>query len=78
MDYLSNENENTYRIISELDKESSEFKQELNDLQQVMQSRSLNLKDGEKREKDFFAKQRLLFTNRNKITEEVEKKNNLI
>jgi chromosome segregation protein len=76
VEYLSNENENTYKIMNNLDKESSEFQQELKDLKYVMKSKSINLKDGEKREKDFFAKQKLLFSNRNKLTEIIEKINN--
>jgi chromosome segregation protein len=75
VEYLSNENENTYKIMGNLDKESSEFKQELKELEQVMKSKSGNLKDSEKREKDFFANQKLLFSNRNRLTEQIEKIN---
>jgi len=72
IEYLSNENENTYKIMSNLDKESTEFKQELKELDQVMKFKSVNLKDSEKREKDFFANQKLLFSNRNKLSEQIE------
>ena len=77
IDYLSNENENTYKIINEQDKEKIEFQQELDEIQDLMQTKSINLKDSEKREKDFFAKQKLLFLNRNKLTEEIEKRSSL-
>ncbi len=75
IEYLSNENENTYKIMSDLDKETLEFKQELDDIQSVMKLKTVNLKDGEKKEKEFFAKQKALFSKRNKITEEVDKQN---
>jgi chromosome segregation protein len=75
VEYLSHENENTYKIMNNLDKESSDFKQELEELGQVMKFKSGNLKNSEKREKDFFAKQKLLFSNRNKLTEQIEKIN---
>jgi chromosome segregation protein len=75
MEYLSNENENTYKIMSDLDKETLEFRQELEDLQGVMKFKSVNLKDSEKKEKEFFAKQKSLFSKRNKLTDEIDKEN---
>ncbi|MCD4759694.1 chromosome segregation protein SMC [archaeon] len=77
-DYLSIENGNTYKIIEEHEKEKQEFQQELRGLTNIIQKKSVNLKDSEKREKDFFLKQKELFSRRNRLTEEIEKKNEII
>ncbi len=75
IEYLSTENEKTYQIMSDLDKETVEFKQELDGLQGVMRFKSGSLKDSEKKEKEFFAKQKSLFSKRNKLTDEIDRQN---
>jgi chromosome segregation protein len=75
IEYLSTENEKTYQIMSDLDKETLEFKQELDGIQGVMKFKSGNLKNSEKKEKEFFLKQKSLFSKRNKLTDEIDKQN---
>jgi len=73
VEYLSTENQKTYKIIEEHEKERLQFKEELDELMNLMKSKSINLQNSEKQEKEFFLKQRELFSRRNKLSEEVEK-----
>lgn len=75
IEYLSTENEKTYQIMDDLDKETLEFKQESGELQGVMKFKSGNLKTSEKKEKEFFAKQKSLFSKRNGLTDDIDRQN---
>ena len=75
IEYLGNENEKTYQIMADLDKETLEFNQELDGIQGLMKFKSGSLKDSETKEKEFYAKQKSLFSKRNKLTDDIDRQN---
>ncbi len=69
---------NTVKIISEIDKEEVEFKEEITTLKQKVETQSSSLKEKEKSQEDFNTKFRNLFNTRSEITESMGKNENEI
>jgi chromosome segregation protein len=78
IDMFSTENERIKNILKNQDKEKQEFETELNSLKYSIKNESGNLKNTEKKEKDFYEKLKNLTKKRNKLTEEINKKENIL
>ncbi len=66
------EKDKTEKIIKQQDKEYEDFMNELNNLKEIMQNRSQELKNKEQEEKKFYSKFRDLVTKRTKLNEKVQ------
>lgn len=75
---LSDENERINKILRDHNKEKEDFESELKELELILRSESGNLKESEKKEKAFYEKVKDLTNKRNKLTEEIGKKENAL
>ncbi len=64
-------------IIRQIDKEFEQFNLEIGILKEALKNKNEELKEKEKKEKDFFAQYKELFIKRNKITENIKKANEI-
>ena len=75
---LSDENERINKIVREHNKEKENFESELKELMFILKNESGNLKQSEKKEKQFYEKVKDLTNKRNKLTEEIDKRENIL
>ena len=73
-DILEPEKEKIQLIIKQNQRDLQEFQSELEKLEKELKIQSTNLKNKEKLEKDFYDEYKNLFTKRNKLTQEVQEK----
>ncbi len=71
----SPELDKTNIIIKQIDKEFEQFSLEINVLEESLKNKKEELKEKEKKERDFFTQYKELFVRRNKITENIKKSN---
>jgi len=75
---FSTENERINQILKNQDKENQEFEEELTQLKFSIKNESGNLVSTEKREKEFYEKLKVLTRNRNKLIENIDKKEKIL
>jgi len=75
---LSDENERINKILRDHNKEKEDFESELSQLKFILKNESGNLKESEKNEKKFYDKVKDLTNKRNKLMQDIEKKENLL
>ena len=71
---LSPESENVEKILKQQEKETNSFKEELKKLSSVLKEQKSDLKEKEKKQKTFYSDYKNLFTKRNKLNEEMQKR----
>jgi len=70
---LGPEGEKIQQIMKQHEKEKADFHKEKKELEELIQDQELDLKGKEKRQEEFNAKFKALFTNRNKLSDEISK-----
>jgi chromosome segregation protein len=70
---LGRDKENTSRILKDIDKEQSEFVDEIERLKTKIKEQQVLLKEKEEKQKEFYSKFKALFAKRTKIGDEISK-----